>query len=344
MEAGIAILSFAHPHAYGWAKALAGSEAARLAAVWDDDAERGGRAAKEHGADFVASLDEILARGDVNAVGICAETSRHEELTVRAAGAGKHVLCEKPMALSLDECDRMIEAVDKAGVTYMQSFPKRLDPVNMRMKELLDDGAVGKIGIVRVRHGHGFGLTGGLRNQWFVKPEFAGRGAFLDEGAHGADLLRWLLGEPAEVTARIGCLVTDLEVDDNGAAIYTFENGVIGELTSSWTWQAATNCVEIFGDGGTVIAQGTDNASKDMTDDDCLRIYRADSAERAWETVEVPCAFKSDNFQGGVMEAFVGCVVEGAAPPATAEDGREALHMILAAYQSSDRGRSVKIR
>jgi predicted dehydrogenase len=226
----------------------------------------------------------------------------------------------------------------------MQSFPKRLDPVNIRMKELLDENAVGRVGIVRVRHGHGFGLSGGLEGRWFVKPEFAGRGAFLDEGAHGADLLRWLLGEPAEVTARIGRLITDFDVDDNGTAIYAFDSGVVAELTSSWTWQAATNCVEIFGDGGTIIAQGTDNASKDMTGDDCLRIYRAASAERKWETIDVACAFKSDNFQGGVMQAFVRCVADGEAPPATAEDGREALRMILAAYESSDRGRSVTIR
>jgi predicted dehydrogenase len=133
-------------------------------------------------------------------------------------------------------------------------------------------------------------------------------------------------------------------VDDNGVAIYTFESGVIGELTSSWTWRAATNCVELFGDRGTIIAQGTDNASKDMTGSDCLKLYCADFPDGKWQILDVPCAFKSGNFQGGVMEAFVRCVVEGAPPPATAQDGKKALGMILAAYRASAEGRSVEMR
>ncbi len=193
------ILSFAHYHANFWAEALNESPDAELIGIRDDNAARGKEAAHRHNTRFWADRSALLA--ECEAVGITSETIRHADLVVEAAEAGRHILLEKPMARNLEECRRMQEAVHKAGIIFMQNFPKRYDPVNHELARLVHSGELGTIALARVRHAnyHLLDLGQSAAEQWFGDPELAGGGALLDEGIHAADLLLWLLGIPIPV-------------------------------------------------------------------------------------------------------------------------------------------------
>jgi predicted dehydrogenase len=335
----LGMMSFAHYHANFWAEAICRSNGGELVGIWDDNPERGRQKAKIYGTRFFPKAEALLETG-LDGVCIASETSRHCELALMAARYGKHILCEKPMATTLAECEAMTAAIHSAKVLYMQSFPKRLDPVNQKIKEVLEAGLLGKVGMVRVRHGNGYFLPGHTTG-WFGDPKLAGAGAFLDEGIHGADFLRWIWGDPLRVTASIAAIYPGSPSDDNGIAIYLFRNGILGELASSCTWLAATNNVEVYGDRGTLILKGVDLASRDVTGTDNLVLYLEAEKEKGWQVLDTPCQFKKQYFHQLNAERFIHCLHTGTPPPATAEDGLKAQAMILKAYESSETGQAV---
>jgi myo-inositol 2-dehydrogenase / D-chiro-inositol 1-dehydrogenase len=335
----LGMMSFAHYHANFWAEAISRSNHGEIVGIWDDDRQRGQEKAQFFGTRFFPHVEALLEQ-DLDGVCISSETSRHCELTLLAGSYGKHILCEKPMATTIGECETMVAAVRSAKIIYMQSFPKRLDPVNHKIKEIVEGGILGRVGMVRVRHGNGYHLQGHNMG-WLMDAEFAGGGAFLDEGVHGADFLRWILGDPLQVTASIATIYPGSPSDDNGIAIYRFQNGILGELAASGTWLAATNNVEIYGDRGSLILKGVDLASREVTGDDSLVLYLEAEKEKGWQLLAVPCQFKKRYFHQLNAERFIHCLQTGDPPPATAEDGLKAQAMILKAYESSKIDRTV---
>jgi len=339
----IALLSFAHSHQYLWAESILENPYARIYGIWDDNRERGEEAAARFGTIFFDDLDQLLLQEELDAVAICSETSKHAELTIASAQAGKHILCEKPMATSLEDCQRMMDSVKEAGVFYMQSFPQRFIPGNIEIKRLLEEGAIGKIGMVRKRHGHGFGL-GTLKEEmpWIIDPALAGGGAYLDEGIHGADLLRFFFGDPLSVVAKIDTLHMRLNVDDNGVAIYTFANDILAVHCASWTWLAAGPTTEIYGDKGTIIQSFTDFSSNAVPwrGEVHLRVFCDAEREKGWQDMGFSFDFKKVKHQ--IPTEFIKALRKGIEPPITGEDGMKALEMILGAYLSSKEGKIVQ--
>lgn len=313
--------------------------------MWDDNAQRGREAAAQYGTEYVSDPERLLARSDVDAVGICAENHRHADLTILAAGHGKDVLCEKPMATTLEDCDRMIEACKRHGIRYMQTFPKRFDPAYVKIKQLLADGAIGRVGSVRMRHGHFFGLISGWVNNpetaWFRDAEQAGGGALLDEGVHGADCLRWLFGEPVAVMADVDTLLTDLRVDDNSAVIWRFAGGVMAVQQSNWTDWAADNTLEIYGERGVIVGRHSDCASTRIVGEGSSPVSLFQQGKGAgWVHFDLPVHFPL--YHETVAIEFIKCLVNDTEPPVTGEDGRKALEMILGAYRSAQEKRQVR--
>jgi predicted dehydrogenase len=339
---GVALLSFSHTHQEHWAKALAADPRAAIRAVWDADARRGAAAAVRHATRFESSLEDVLRRPDVQAVVICSETARHADLVVAAAQAGKHILCEKPIAPSLSACHRMASAVADANVTYMQSFPQRLLPANHRVRSLLHERVIGPLSLVRKRHGHYFALRDlAVTMPWILDPVQAGGGAFLDEGVHQTDMLRWLLGDPFEVVALPGRISGGRSVEDTGAAIYRFPDGVTAVLEAGWTWVAGGPTTEIYGDRGTIVQGFTDCASSGapLPGTTYLRLYRADCPEPAWTDLGDPHDFWTIHQR--VPRAFLDCLISGGPPASTLADGAAALEMVLGAYQAAAERRAV---
>ena len=338
--ARVAILSFAHYHANFWTEVFTSSPLAALTGIWDDDAVRGRASAATHGTAYNGDLDDVLAHCD--AVAICAETAHHAELIERAAQAGCAILCEKPLATSLAECERITRAVAAAAVPFMQSFPKRFDPVNLELKRLLDASEFGRIGLVRVRHGHYYGLDAAFAKSWHADPRASGGGTLLDEGVHAADFLRWMFGEPESVSAVTSSALLGLAVEDLAIAVFRYANGMLAELTTSWSFVAAENSIEIYGDHGTALLGGVDLASKDFCTQGWLRTYAG--GERRWRTSDSVPRFKSGGFHQQNALAFLDALSRDIPPPVTLDDGRRALAMILAAYEAAATGREQRIR
>ena len=338
--ARVAVLSFAHYHANFWTEIFKASPSAVLTAIWDDDPARGQASATTHGVVFNGDLDHVL--GNCDAVAICSETARHADLIERAARAGCAILCEKPLAMTLAECDRIADAVSGAGALFMQSFPKRFDPVNHELKRMLDAQELGRIGLVRVRHGHYYGLDAAFAKSWHADPRASGGGTLLDEGVHGADFLRWMFGEPVTVAATTSSAMLGLNVEDLAIATYRYADGLVAELTTSWCFVAAENSIEVYGDKGTALIGGVDLASKDFCTQGWLRSFAG--GERRWRASDIVPRFKTGNFHQQNALAFLDALAREAEPPVTMDDGRRALAMILSAYEAAACGREVNIR
>jgi predicted dehydrogenase len=313
----IALLSFAHYHANFWAEVF--RERGLLHGIWDDDEARGREAAARFGAAYFADLEALLAES--TAAAVTCENSRHAELIERAAAHGLAVFVEKPLAGSMADARRIEAAVKRTGITLVQSFPKRQDPVSHWLRGLVPD----------------------FRNRWYVKRALGGGGALLDEGVHGADLLAWLFGMPVSVMATVSDAALGLEVEDLGIATFEFASGMVAELTASFCFAAADTSIELYGSRGTALVSAVDLASRDVTRENFVRICRRDlvaapDAPPAWETVPLVPQFKRGQFHQQGAAAFVDCLVNGSAPAAGLAEGINALAMIEAAYESARAG------
>jgi predicted dehydrogenase len=257
---GIGVISFAHGHVNAYCRRLRGFDDVKLVACWDDNQGRGEAAAAEFGMSFSPHVEDLLNHPEVEAVMVTCETDHHPEMVMAAAAARKHILCQKPMALTLADCDRMIAAVDRAGIQFMMAYQMRQDPSNIRMKELVDSGAVGKVGLLRRRHcipvlfDQEF-VTGPTR--WHFDPDH-NIGMFFDDASHAADFIHWMMGRPTSVMAEIGNTLTDVAPDDTGVAIYRFAGGNMAVLLNSSVTLAGENTTEIYGDEGVIIQNHDD--------------------------------------------------------------------------------------
>lgn len=335
----IGILSFAHYHANFWAEAFIEDRRASLIGLWDDDAQRAMTASGRFDIPQFASIDELLAA--VDAVAICSETARHRALIERAIARGRAVLCEKPITTTLDDADAIVGLVGRSAVPFMQSFPKRLDPVNHRLKMVLESGELGQIRLVRIRHGHDHGQDSAFTGGWWTNRDLSGGGTLIDEGVHAFDFLRWLFGDPIAVQASLSSSSSS-SVEDTAVAIVRWPGGLLAEVATSWSFAAADNSVEVYGTRGSALLSGVDLASGRLSAPPYLRIARTGAS--AWEAVDVTPSFVSGRFHHAVATAFLDCLSTGAAPPSSAVDGRAALAIVLAAYDSARTGREIPLR
>ena len=356
---GIALLSFAHGHQRGWANVFRGDPRVALRCAWDSDERRGREAAERLGIPFLPRLDDVLGRGDVQAVTICTTNNTHADLAVAAARAGKHIMMQKPMATTLADCDRIVAAVEAAGVRYYQSHNLRFDPVHQEIKRLVDAGAIGRVAIARRRHSHAFALLNRklLDDMALTDPVQAGGGAFMDEGAHAALWFLWMFGAPASVTGVVTAALTPQQpgVEDNGVLLYRYANSLIGVHQSSWTELAGTSTIELFGERGVIVANGTDisSARSRPPDEPVVRLWQhhpdgppgdaSASGPPAGEWV-FPDVQLAESRLTGTARAFVDLLVNGGPSPADARTGRLAVAMVLGGYQSSREGRAVPLR
>ena len=182
----------------------------------------------------------------MQAVVIAAETSLHAELVEQAAAAGKMIALQKPMALTLPQADRIVAAVERHGVPFTLAWQMRVDPQNIEIKELLESGELGKIFMVRRRHGLPSQLWD-IPSMWHFDPEL-NRDIWADDAAHPIDFIHWLLGVPETVTAEISIAAEPAAPNDNGIAIYRYADGLLAEVVCSFTCVAAENTVEVIGE------------------------------------------------------------------------------------------------
>jgi myo-inositol 2-dehydrogenase/D-chiro-inositol 1-dehydrogenase len=324
MSVRLGMMSFAHMHAHAYAAAIKSLPGATLAGVADHDPERARQASALYGAPVFDTYAALLA-ADIDAVVIASENIRHVELTQQAAAAGRHVLCEKPLATSSSDGIAMIEACKEAGVQLMTAFPCRFSPAMVRLKAAVDEGKIGKVLAIRGTN------RGRCPFGWFVELPLSGGGAVIDHTVHVTDLMRWLLGsEVKEVYAEISNRMNHREFDDVGFLTMEFQNGVFATLDTSWsrpksfpTWGDVT--LSVTGEQGVL--------SLDMFSQN-LVLYSDKTGGTSWE----PWGSNIDEL---MMAAFVHAIGSGEPVPITGEDGLRAAQVALAAYESAKQGRPV---
>ncbi|MCS6860997.1 MAG: Gfo/Idh/MocA family oxidoreductase [Abditibacteriales bacterium] len=310
------------------APALAAQPQSRLVGFYSTSRERARGFAERFGAEkFTDRLEECLS-WDVQAVYVASPVHRHCAETVAAAEAGKHVLCEKPMALNVVECKRMIAACKANGVHLAIAYYRRWYPKARKMKALLDAGAIGQ-----VIRGHIL-LTGYYDPQpddpkhWRVIPEQGGGGAMMDVGSHRLDVMCYLLGKPQSVCGFASRLKMSYEVPDTETFLIQFENGAHVTCSTNWNLRTGRDDFEIYGTEGALIASPFDG--------DTLTLLRG----REREEFHLP---KAENTHYPLIDSFTQRLLAGKPPEFTGEDGLLTAQIISGGYESARTGTTTRI-
>jgi len=315
----------------------------QVVAGWDHDAERAAKGCERHQIARAATAEELLGRPDVDAVVIAAETSLHAELVEKAAAADKAIALQKPLCLTMAEADRIVAAVGRSKVPFTLAWQMRVDPHNVRVKQLLAEGRFGRVYMVRRRHCLNTQRWKDFDRAWHVRPEF-NRDIFADDAAHAMDFIYWLIGMPRTVMAELGTLLNPRIPNDNGIAVFRYADGRFAEVSCSFAAPAGENTLEVVCQNGTIIGNYGDLVSCQAAwpPGGIQLKWRMDGAD-AWVASDVP----DIKGQGERIAGLAGPLAEflsGRRPPiATAAEGRDVLRMVLACYDSADSGTRVTI-
>ena len=336
---GIGFLSLAHGHVGMYAQMIRGFDDAHPVACWDDNEARGKRHAESVGMAFSPHIEDTLNHPDVQCIVIGSETSKHADLAVAAMEAGKGVLVQKPMAITLADCDRMIATAERTGVWFSMAFQMRCDPVNIRMREMVQSGALGKVGTIRRRHCIGVLFVPSFyegETRWHVTAE-ANKGMFFDDAIHPLDWLYWTTGrKPVSVVAEIGNILTEIAPDDTGCALYRFDDGMLADIyNSSVTW-AGENTTEIYGDKGVLIQNHGDGPSSGILPPHpvALKFFDSGAGDKGWQDLQMPVDGQGERI-AGVARPFIDAFKSGK-PLCTGQEGRVSVDVCLAAYRSAE--------
>ncbi len=248
----IAMLSFAHVHAGGYAAHIRKHPEAEIACIWDDMDSRGQAAAAQLHLPYDNDLERVLKRDDVDAVVVNATTNTHRDVLIAAAQAGKHIFTEKALTVTLAEAEEVTREVKASGVKFMISLPSRTLPQTLYAQRALDAGWLGDLTMMRARIAHSAALGQWFKGGtlWFGDAEQAGGGSLFDLGCHTVDVMRWFMGQPRSVVARVQNFSGAYDIDDQAAAVVEFASGALGILDVSWVQHAGPNHVEIYGTKG----------------------------------------------------------------------------------------------
>jgi predicted dehydrogenase len=331
----IAMLSFAHVHADGYARHVVNHPEAEISCIWDDDEARGQAAAQKFNVPYLHDLETTLRRTDVDAVVVNAETAKHKDVLLAAVQHNKHIFTEKALTVTTADADAVVKAVKASGIKFMISLPSRTRPETLFVKQVLDAGWLGRITMMRARIAHSAALGRWFKggSLWFSDAAQAGGGALFDLGCHTADVMRWFLGEPASVIAKVQNFSQAYDIDDQTLAVIEFKNGALGILDTSWVQRAGPNPVEIYGTEGYVGYSG-----------------------RPGEQIQlISTHLQAGDLQGTIlpsklpdplplpMEQWISAILHGTPLTITVDDGRNLTQLLEVVYQAANTGREVRV-
>ncbi len=330
----IAMLSFAHVHANGYAQRVADHPEAEIQCIWDDDPERGQMASERWSAPLVEDLDQVVSRPDVDAVVINAETSKHPLVMKAALKYKKHIFTEKALTITTSGAAEIVKLVNESGIKFMICLPSRTRPEILFMKNVLDKGWLGKITLMRARVAHMAALDVWFKpenhNDWFVNEELAGGGALFDLGCHTVDVMRWFMGKPKSIISKIQNFSGTYDIDDNSVITVEFENGALGILDTAFVHRAGPNPMEIYGTDGYV---GRDPAGGVLLTSTQLQ---PEGITGYIKPTKLPDAIPHP------MEQWVSAILHDTPMTISVEDGYNLTEMLEAAYKAAREGREVK--
>ncbi|MBM3262829.1 MAG: Gfo/Idh/MocA family oxidoreductase [candidate division Zixibacteria bacterium] len=301
---------------------------ARVVAICSATEEHARQSAAKWGAEIgTTSFDEALCHPGVDTVHICTPHHLHAPMALAAARAGKHILTEKPIAATLEDADRMIEAAQAADVRLMVSLNQRFLLHHQRAKLLVESGVCGDIFLCHATF-LGFSPIKG----WRFDAAQVGGGALIDSGMHRIDLLRWIAGDVVRVQAASGRYVHQaMQGEDTALVLLHFASGAVGHIACSWGVRTPVReeALMLAGTQGTIWTDNRDMSVR-HTNDQTIE-------QETFPEVSYPDSVKN------LIRHFVDCVQTGTPPRVTAEDGREALRIAQAAYTSIRIGNPVTL-
>jgi predicted dehydrogenase len=315
---------------YDRARKAANTPGAQLVAVCTLDPERGQRAAQELGCELTDDYAALLAREDIDAVGILTPSGWHCDFAIQALKAGKHVFTTKPMDIRLEKCDAAIRAAQEAGKVFAVDFESRYAPINHQIRQAVRSGALGRIFSAELRmkwYRKQSYYDGGTPAGWRSRLETEG-GSAANQAVHYLDLLQWWVGPVQSVQGRRGTLTHQIETEDNTQALLTFTSGAWGIVqTSTSNFPDLGTAIEISGDQGTLIWK-----------DNQVTLFRTLTEEApSLETYPVDAALPQN-----IIADMVAAITGGKTPQCPPEEGRKSVALFNAIYASARTQRPVE--
>jgi predicted dehydrogenase len=318
----------------------------KLVAFYDVVYGRAEAFANQYKGTAYTSIEELLA-SDVDAVSVCVANIYHAVITIQALKAGKHVLCEKPMATTLEDCEAMLQAQKEAGKFLMIGQNQRLTKSHVKAKEILNSGEIGKLISFQMNFSHqGPEGWSGLKESWFFDKRISSFGAMADLGVHKTDLIYYLTGQKIIKTSAVMSTLdkkhtdgTPISVEDNAFCIYTLENGVVGTVHVSWTnYGMEDNSTKLYCTGGVLHVYDDKKYS--------LIIEKRDGETICYE-LDVLTSNKEQTTGGrtstGVIDAFINSIITNTPPAISGDSVMLTMKVIFANLQSAVLGKSIRI-
>jgi UDP-N-acetylglucosamine 3-dehydrogenase len=322
---------------------LARNPRVNLVAVADIDIAKARQAGEDFGAANVYdNYQDLLANPEVEAVTVTTWPTAHAEPVIAAARAGKHILCEKPIASTLEEADAMVDAAEQAGVKFTMGYQHRFGTELPLIKRLLDEGVVGRpMGMTQI------GVNPSSHKvPWFLQKRLSGGGVLIDWGIYTAHTILWLMGPVETVYAtsaifrpevEVAGVLTDVDVEDTVMATLRFKSGAMGSWYAAWAVAAGHHSMSIDGADGSIVTQrespGINVSSKTFNEPDHIHGWRN------IRTVEPPLI----EIHYRKLAHLVDAVLDDTPLQLTGADGRDALELVLAVYRSAETGEPVHL-
>jgi predicted dehydrogenase len=329
------------------AKAIADVKGAKLIGCWDSVVERTAQFGKDNHCTGFPTLKAMLDSNEIDIITICTPSGAHMEPAVAAANAGKHVIVEKPLEITLARCDAIIKACDKNKVHLGSIFPSRFHQSSQDMRKAVDANRFGRITLaeayVKWWRTQAYYDSGAWRGTW----ELDGGGALMNQAIHSVDLLQWLVGPVAEIRAQVATLAHErIPVEDTAVATLRFVNGALGVIEATTAANPGyLKEVEIHGSEGSAKMKEEDIIAWDFTKKDRMDTAikkRMESASSTGGGASDPSAIGHHGHARQFTD-FVNAIRAGKPPALDGREGRKAVEIILAIYLAAETGQSVTL-
>lgn len=329
------------------AKAIAALPDAHLVAAVDVVPEKARALTAQFGGDPETDLHRVLARPDVDVVAVCVPSGLHAEVGCQAAEAGKHILVEKPIDITLAAADRLIETARRTGVTFGVISQHRFDAGVREMKDVIASGRLGRLllgdAFIKWYRTQEYYDSGEWRGTWALD----GGGCLMNQGVHYVDLLRWMMGPVKSIVAKCRTAAHTIEVEDIATALLTFENGATGVLEASTAvYPGMGERLEISGTGGTLVVESGVMRVRELKDyhgETSFYGRRVEAHQPASADGAADPASISGNSHQSQIQDFLEAIDQDRDPFVTGSEARHALEVILGVYDSAQRGSEVQL-
>lgn len=329
------------------ARAIADIADAKLVGCFNRTADKAEKLAAEFGGEVYTSLEAMLERDDLDVVTLCSPSGAHMEPCIAAAKAGKHVIVEKPLDVTIPRCDAMIAACEEAGVKLATIFPSRFHRSSQLLKKAVDEKRFGQLALgdayVKWFRTQEYYDSGAWRGTW----ELDGGGALMNQAIHSVDLLLWLMGPAIEVMGHTATLSHErIEVEDVATATVRFANGALGVIEATTAgFPGSLKKIELCGSEGTAILEEEDiikwEFATQTEEDEKLRQEMQGRTQTGGGAAD-PAAI-GHHAHAELFRDFLEAIRDDRAPLIDGKEGRRSVELILAIYESAKTGQKVRI-